>query len=96
MSQPPMSEDQRIVAVGLLANALRKEARLRREAEAAEQGGSLLAVSAARARHTAAEQYLRGMVDLLSVLFDGGRRLADHTLEKARIVERGPRSSTEA
>jgi hypothetical protein len=94
MSQPPMTEDQRIVVVGLLANALRKETTLRRQAEDAEHAGSLFAASAARARHTAASLHVRGMLDVIAVLFDGGRRTADACLEAARHLAGGPSSLT--
>ena len=95
MSQPPMTEDQRTVVVGLLANALRKETYLRAQAEAAESTGSLLATSAARARHSAAARYIQGMLDVIAVLFDGGRRTADACLDQARSLAGGPAALTD-
>jgi hypothetical protein len=90
-----MTADQRTVVVGLLANALRKEIQLRAEAETAEGTGSLLATSAARARHAAAARYLQGMVDIIAVLFAGGRRTADACLEQARSLAGGPSRRTD-
>jgi hypothetical protein len=85
-----MTEDQRTVVVGLMANALRTEIRLRAEAETAGGTGSLLATSAARARHAAAARYVQGMVDVVAVLFAGGRPTAEACLEHARSLAGGP------
>jgi hypothetical protein len=62
---------------------------------AAELTGSLLASSAARARHAASERFLDGMIDVIAVLFAGGRGTADACLEQARLLAGGPSFETD-
>lgn len=89
MGRPRMTAEQRGMAVALLANAIRKEAHLRSRAEAAAEGGELAVVVGARGRREASSQYVRGMRDLLAVLFEGGRPAAEACYEEARRVALG-------
>jgi hypothetical protein len=82
-----MTEEQRAVAVALLANAIRKDER--QQARRVERGGDLALEGGARRRANATAQYLRGMGDLLAVLFDGGRAVADGCYAEARALARG-------
>lgn len=77
MARPPMTEDQRVVAVALLANAIRRERGERGRAEDARRASAVRAVFPGLGRGEASSAYLRGMRDLLAVLFDGGRTTAD-------------------
>jgi hypothetical protein len=95
MARPAMTEDQRVVAVALLANAIRKERRLRARAEEARQGSALLAAFGTVGRSDGAAQYVRGMHDLLAVLFDGGRATADACYEEARVAAEGRSGPTD-
>ena len=93
MGRPRMTAEQRGMAVALLANAIRKEAHLRTRAEAAAEGGELAAVAGARGRREASGQYVRGMRDLLAVLFEGGAAVADECLAAARAAALGNREA---
>jgi hypothetical protein len=88
-----MTEDQRMMAVTMLANAIRKGERTRRPATAeADPAGSvpdMARLAGVRGRASAAQQYVRGMVDLLAVLFEGGRPAAEGCYEEARRVALG-------
>ena len=77
MGRPRISEDQRVVVVALLANAIRKDAYLKARAEHAAGAGGMLSALGSRGQREASRQYVRGMCDLLAVLFEGGRTLAD-------------------
>ncbi|HET7094540.1 MAG TPA: hypothetical protein VFI22_13700 [Thermomicrobiales bacterium] len=85
MAQPAMTEQQWHVAATMLANALRKVDRL-----AAQQGGGrdLMHAAGAGRRAEAADAYVRGMVDLLAVLFDGGRPAAERLAAAADAMAR--------
>ena len=98
MGHPTMTEDQRAVAVALLANAIRKDERLWTHGRDAARGDLVLAVGA-RGKADASRQYLPGMRDLLAVLFDGGAAVADACYGAARIEalgEAATRSETPA
>ena len=95
MAQPAMTEDQRIVAVALLANAIRKERRLRARAEEAREDSAVLATFGTFGRSDGAAQYVRGMRDLLAVLFAGGRPLADACYEAAYVEAVGRGGTTD-
>jgi hypothetical protein len=83
MGQPTITEDQRELAVILLANALRKDAHLRTRAEAV--------AGSTRWRMEASRRYAQGMTDLLAVLFDGGRTVANECLAAAEVLAFGRR-----
>jgi hypothetical protein len=91
MTQPTITPDQRDLAVTLLANALRKDAHLwrghGRSPDADGIGGTT------RWRVEASRRYAQGMTDLLAVLFDGGRPLADDCLRAAEQLAFGPTPS---
>ena len=93
MGRPKITEEQRVVAVALLANAIRQEAYLRERADDSEQRLGLVLGSGTRRSHEAARQYLHGMRDLLAVLFEGGRAAADECYEAAKVQALGEPSS---
>ena len=88
MPLPPIDDDQRVMAVSMLANALRGSAHPRDEARAAN-GRGLLAGAAGQRRAEAAERYAEGMVDLLAVLFAEGRPGAESLRADAVAIARG-------
>lgn len=87
MTQPTITLDQRDLAVTLLANALRKDAHLWR---GRSPSGAAVANSTSRWRIEAARRYSQGMTDLLAILFDGGRPLAEACLRDAERLAFGP------
>lgn len=88
MASTAMTEDQRGMAIALLANAIRKEERLRaRAADRAER--SPLPVPASRGRADASGRYVQGMRDLIAVLFVDGRAAADECYRIARAQALG-------
>ena len=92
MARPRMTEDQRAVAVALLANAIRKEERL--VGRARDRAGDDLGLAVgAGARAEVSRSYVRGMRDLLAVLFAGGRAVADDCYEAARAQALGEQSA---
>jgi hypothetical protein len=91
MGQPTITDDQRELAVILLANALRKDAHLRTRPGVAGPEGTEAVSGAARWRIEASRRYARGMTDLLAVLFDGGRAVADECLAAAEVLAFGRR-----
>ena len=93
MGRPRMTEDQRAVAVALLANAIRKDERLAGHARDRAEDDLGLAVGAG-ARAEASRSYVRGMRDLLAVLFAGGRAAADECYEAARVQAAGDQTAT--
>lgn len=92
MSLPKMTEDQRTMAVVLLANAIRAGA-LARQRLATTDGDDMATRAIARWRAEAADRYAEGMRDLLAALFDGGRSLADACYEEAIRLQAGPASA---
>ncbi len=86
-----MTDDQRVVAVALLANAIRKEERLAGHARA-RAGDDLGVAIGAGSRAEVSHSYVRGMRDLLAVLFAGGRTVADECYEAARAQALGEQS----
>lgn len=91
MSRPAMTEDQRVVAVALLANAIRKERGRRARTDDARPHSTVLSTFGAAGRAEGSAQYVRGMRDLLAVLFAGGRDVADACYEAALIEAGGHR-----
>jgi hypothetical protein len=90
MGRPTISEDQRELAIILLANALRKDAHLRPRPDPDVREGAGGVSAATRWRVEASRRYARGMIDLLAVLFDGGRAVADECLAEAERLAFGP------
>lgn len=83
MRQPDITDDQRTMAVALLANALRKDAHLRTRADRVGQQGNPMTTVMARRRSEPSQRYVEGMRDILRVLFADGGALADQCLEEA-------------
>ncbi len=86
MARPPISDEQRVMAVALLANAIRRTDR------PGSQPGTFFVETPApgsRRRRDPSQEYLRGMRDLLAVLFDGGPRIADDCYASAQTQATG-------
>jgi len=77
------------MAVALLANAIRKETHLRARADEAARRAEGMPIGGARAQQEASGRYVQGMRDLLAVLFDDGRIVADECYEVARVQALG-------
>jgi hypothetical protein len=88
MARSEITSDQRAMAVALLANALRKDAHVR--ARTGDGRPHDLAGIGGRSRSEASQQYIRGMRDLLTVLFENGRAVADACYDDARVQAFGP------
>lgn len=88
MAQPPITLDQRDLAVTLLANALRKDAHFWRGTDNPPDPG--MVGGTIRWRAEASRRYAQGMIDLIAVLFDGGRPLAEDCLTAAEHLAFGP------
>jgi hypothetical protein len=86
--RPPMTEEQRVMAVALLANAIRSEEHQRARARGRPLG-DVLPGFGTRGRADASRRYVQGMRDLLAVLFDGGRAVADDCYREARAQALG-------
>ena len=91
VGRPQITDQQRAVAVALLANAIRRDEHLRARAERLAPLGGPLAGTAGRGRRSPSHQYVRGMRDLLAVLFEGGRAVADECEAAARVEALGTR-----
>jgi hypothetical protein len=87
-----MTDDQRELAVTLLANALRRDAHLQRQSRTGDRDETAGPSGATRWRVEAARRYTQGMTDLLAVLFEGGRGVADECLSAAEVLAFGPRA----
>jgi hypothetical protein len=83
MGRPEITEDQREIAIELLANALRKDAHLRERADRLQDHQDPIRSAAARRRAEPSARYVEGMRDLLRVLFVDGHTAADDCLEEA-------------
>ncbi len=83
MGHPEITEDQREMAIVLLANAMRKDAHLRARAHQFGASGSPLHDGMTKRRAEASQRYIEGMRDLLRVLFPNGHALAEECLEEA-------------
>lgn len=96
MTRPAITEEQRTVAVVTLANAIRKERGLRVRAADARLVSTLLSTINPGGRAESSAQYVRGMRDLLAVLFEGGRSVADACYEAAIVEADGATASRAA
>lgn len=83
MGQPGITEDQRLMAVALLANAIRKDAHLRARATHVQEQGNPLTSIMADNRSKSSQRYIEGMRDILRVLFADGSVVAAACLEEA-------------
>jgi hypothetical protein len=88
MGYPEMTDDQRAMAVEMLANALRKDAHLRERAHRLREDSAPLA-AATRGRADSSQRYIDGMQDLLRVLFADGHAEAEACLEAAYALALG-------
>jgi hypothetical protein len=91
MGLPMITEDQRELAVILLANALRRDAHLQRRPAAGDREDTTGLGGATRWRAEASRRYAQGMTVLLAILFQDGRAVADDCLRAAEILAFGPR-----
>jgi uncharacterized protein (DUF952 family) len=89
MERPQITEDQREMAVVLLANAIRKDAHLRNRAHDASTQDGFLHAGMTRRRAELAQRYIEGMRDLLRVLFPNGYAVAEECLEEAYALALG-------
>jgi hypothetical protein len=83
MGQPGITEDQREMAIAMLANALRKDAHLRERAHLARRDGDSVSGFMAKRRAEPSQRYVDGMCDLLRVLFANGDVVVAQCLEEA-------------
>ena len=83
MSLPGIVEDQRIMVVALLANAIRKDAHLRERAHELRRAGDPVAGAMAIRRAAPSQRYVDGMCDLIRVLFANGDLLVTQCLDEA-------------
>ena len=81
------------MAVALLANAIRKDEHLRARARGMPLGDVLPGLGSRR-RAQASSEYVRGMRDLLAVLFEGGRADADACFAAARAQALGEQAAS--
>lgn len=96
MGRPPITDDQREVAITMLANAIRKDAHLRNRAQQAKETGNVLASATTGRRVEPSRRYVEGMRDMLRVLFAEGPNLVDELLEEAYSMAMGaPTTFTE-
>lgn len=91
MGLPTITDDQRELAVILLANALRRDAHLQRRPAVGDREEAAGLGSASRWRAEASRRYAQGMSDVLAILFDDGRAVAAECLRAAEILAFGPR-----
>lgn len=87
MARPAITDEQREIAVELLANAVRKQRR--RSTATRRETDGLLRARGDQAGAAADDRYLQGMLDIVAVLFAGGRATADACLRAARALEAG-------
>jgi hypothetical protein len=83
MGRPEITDDQREIAIEMLANALRKDAHLRARASRLRQHEDAVRYTMARRRSEPSQRYVDGMRDLLKVLFVDGHVAAEEILEEA-------------
>ena len=83
MAQPGITEDQRIMVVALLANAIRKDAHLRERAHDLRSFGDPVTSAMAIRRAAPSQRYVDGMCDLIRVLFINGSLVVEQCLEEA-------------
>lgn len=83
MGRPTITEDQKEMAIVLLANAMRKDAHLRARAHHLTEQDTPLHHGLAKRRTEPSQRYVEGMRDLLRVLFLDGHAVAEECLEEA-------------
>ena len=83
MGRPEITDDQREIAIVLLANALRKDAHLRARVSRMREHEDPVRYGMAKRRSEPSLRYVEGMRDLLRSLFVDGHAAADECLEEA-------------
>lgn len=83
MTLPGITDDQRVMVVAMLANAIRKDAHLRERAHALRNQGDPVAGAMAIRRAAPSQRYVDGMCDLIRVMFVNGSAVLDECLEEA-------------
>ena len=83
MGRPEITDDQREIAVEMLANAIRKDAHLRARTSQLREQDNPVRYGMAKRRSEPSKRYVEGMRDLLRVLFVNGYEVADECLEEA-------------
>ena len=89
MGIPGITEDQRVMVVALLANAIRKDAHLRERAHDLRRFGDPVSSAMAIRRAAPSQRYVDGMCDLVRVLFTNGSVLVEQCLEEAYVQAMG-------
>lgn len=82
MKRPNMTDDQREIAIELMANALRKDAHLRARALGSDPSDAVRG-GITRRRAEASQRYVDGMRDMLRVLFPNGHAIAEECMDAA-------------
>jgi hypothetical protein len=84
-----MTEDQRLMVVTMLANAIRKDAHLRERAERVQQRDAAMIGTHSVQRAAASRRYVDGMCDIVRVLFADGQSVVASCLEDAYALAMG-------
>lgn len=83
MSRPEITDDQREIAIELMANALRKDAHIRARAHRTRGHVDILRAGLVRNRAEPSQRYVEGMRDMLRVLFPHGHAIAEECMDAA-------------
>jgi hypothetical protein len=89
MDRPPITADQREMAVVMLANALRKDAHLRNRQVRPGDEEDVIRAGLSRRRAEASQRYVDGMRDMLRVLFPNGDQVVRECIEEAYVRTMG-------
>lgn len=83
MGRPEISDDQREIAIEMLANAIRKDAHLRARLREMREHDDPVRYGMAKRRSEPSQRYVDGMRDILRTLFVDGQAAAEECLEEA-------------
>lgn len=83
MTRPQITDDQKEIAIELLANALRKDAHIRSRSHDASQRDDMIRAGLSRRRAESSQRYVEGMRDMLRVLFPNGYEIAEGCMNEA-------------
>jgi hypothetical protein len=99
MTRHGITDDQKEIAIELLANALRKDAHLRSRPPDQGQRVDMVQAGIARRRAESSQRYIDGMRDMLRVLFPNGAAIAEACMDEAYLramgIPRGDRSGSD-
>jgi hypothetical protein len=84
-----MTDDQRLMVVTMLANAIRKDAHLRERAERVHERDAAMIGTHSVQRAEASRRYVDGMCDIVRVLFADGNTIVAACLEDAYALAMG-------